>query len=174
MNRYGMSPLTGERYLRPSNVRQVAWLLGLVGACFAAAALGSAFTASSVDGWYQTLAKPSFNPPDSVFAPVWTTLYFLMAIAAWLAWRRVGTTGVRTPLIIFGVQLALNVAWSAVFFGLRSPGAALFVIVTLWCAIVATIVAMGRISRVSALLLAPYLAWVTFASVLNFQVWRLN
>ena len=102
---------------------QVAWLLGLLAACFGAAGLGGAVTATSVGHWYQTLAKPTWSPPDGIFGPVWTVLYFLMAIAAWLVWRR--GDAVVVPMALFGIQLVFNAAWSWLFFGLHSPGAAL-------------------------------------------------
>ena len=133
---------------------QVAWLLGLLAACFGAAGLGGAVTATSVGHWYQTLAKPTWSPPDGIFGPVWTVLYFLMAIAAWLVWRRTGWPGARAPLTWFAVQLVLNVGWSIAFFGLRSPGTAFAGILLLWLAIVATTFSFGSRSAWAAWLLA--------------------
>lgn len=129
---------------------------------------------SGADGRYADLRKPSWNPPNQVFAPVWTTLYLLMAIATWLVWRQAGSAGAGAALTVFVVQLALDVAWSALFFGMRNPGAAFVEIVFLWLAVVVTVAVFRRVSRVAELLLAPYLAWVTFAGVLNFAIWRLN
>ncbi|MCP5111321.1 MAG: tryptophan-rich sensory protein [bacterium] len=140
--------------------------------CFAASGIGSLFTAASVSTWYQALERPAWNPPDWVFGPVWSALYLSMAIAARLVWRRRERTA--RPLLIFGVQLFLNVLWSALFFGLRSPGTAFVGILLLWAAILATIQAFARISRPAGWLLIPYLLWVTFAAALNFSIWRLN
>lgn len=147
-------------------------LLASLAACFAAAALGGALTATSVGGWYQSLATPSWTPADWVFGPVWTALYAAMAVAAWLVWRSWGRYD--TALLIFTVQLGLNVLWSALFFGLQSPGAALVEIVILWLAIAATVVAFWRRSRLAAALMVPYLAWVGYAAALNLALWRLN
>lgn len=158
----------------PSLAWQIVSLVGFVFVCFAAAAIGGSLTASSVGGWYQTLAKPALTPPDWVFGPVWTTLYLMMAVAAWLVWRRGGWQSQRGPLVLFFIHLAINVAWSGVFFGLQSPGAGFAVIVLLWLAIVATAATFWRHSRAAALLLVPYLTWVSFASYLNLAIWRLN
>lgn len=149
-------------------------LVLFVTVCFAAAAIGGALTAQSVGGWYQTLAKPAWNPPDWVFGPVWTLLYFLMGVAAWLVWRRSGWTEARWALLLFGVQLALNVIWSGLFFAAQAPGWAFAELLVLWIAIAATLAAFARRSRVAAALMAPYLAWTTFAAALNFAIWRLN
>lgn len=159
---------------RPSWMRQVAWLVGLLVFCFVAAGIGGAATTTSVGGWYQTLAKPNWNPPDWIFGPVWSVLYFLMALAAWWVWRQSGWPAAIAPLGWFAVQLALNVGWSVVFFGLRSPGAALTEILVLWIAIVVTAVSFARRSVVAAWLLVPYLVWTSFAVVLNAAIWRLN
>jgi tryptophan-rich sensory protein len=152
-------------------------LLGLgtfVGVCLGVAALGSALTATSLRDWYQELEKPAWNPPDRVFGPVWTTLYLMIAVAGWLVWRRAPWAEVRGPLGVYGLQLGLNLAWSGLFFGLRSPGLGVAGIVALWAAIVATVVAFSRRSRIATVLMLPYLAWVTFASWLNYTIWRLN
>ena len=159
---------------RPTVVRQAAWLIGFIAVCFTAAGLGAAITATSVGGWYQTLAKPSWSPPDWLFGPVWTALYFLMAVAAWLVWRRGGWTSARGPLGLFGLQLSLNVGWSAIFFGLHSPGFAFLEIVVLWLAIAATATSFRSKSSMAAILLMPYLVWTSFAVVLNLAIWRLN
>lgn len=140
--------------------------------CFTAAAVGGLFT--DTGAWYQALEKPWWNPPDWVFAPVWTVLYLSMAIAAWLVWRRAGFRGGAAALGLFAVQLALNVAWSGIFFGLQSPGYALIEIVVLWAAIAATIAAFHRRSTAAAWLLGPYLVWVSFAAALNGTIWMLN
>jgi benzodiazapine receptor len=155
-----------------SATRQVVGLVLSVLVCFAAAGLGSVWTAKSVGTWYQALEKPSWNPPNWLFGPVWSVLYLLMGIALWLVWRRTGL--VAAPIGIFAVQLVLNAAWSGLFFGLQNPGAAFAEIVVLWVAIVATIVAFWRITPVAGILLLPYIAWVSFAGALNFTIWRLN
>lgn len=124
--------------------------------------------------WYATLVKPTWNPPSWVFGPVWTFLYLSMALAAWLVWRRGGWQAQRRALTLYLVQLALNAAWTPLFFGLKQPGLALVVIVLLLAAILATARAFQSISRPAALLLLPYAAWVGFATVLNFTLWSLN
>ena len=141
----------------------------------AAGAAGALITAPAVATWYTTLNKPALNPPAWVFGPVWTTLYLLMGIAAFLVWRRWGSDPrVKAALAVYLIQLFLNAIWSPVFFGLHAPGAALVVIALLWLAIVATMVKFHPISRAAAYLLIPYLLWVSFASYLNFSIWRLN
>jgi tryptophan-rich sensory protein len=145
-----------------------------IAVCLGAGGLGAIATTPEIDGWYRTLAKPAWNPPDSVFGPVWTTLYVLMAIAAWVVWNQEGGKAAGTPLKLFGVQLALNVAWSWIFFGVHQPGWAFVEIVILWLAILASTVAFFRRSKIAGWLLMPYLAWVSFAAVLNFSIWRLN
>lgn len=147
-------------------------MLGFLAACFGVAALGGLATAPAVTGWYADIAKPSFNPPSWVFGPAWTLLYALMSWSAFLVWRRCGLRS--RPLALFGLQLLLNGLWSPVFFGLARPGAALVVIVLLWLAIAACLVVFWRVSRLAGGLLIPYLAWVSFATVLNAAIWRLN
>ena len=142
--------------------------------CLATAGLGAAWTNLSVGDWYAAIRKPSWNPPNWVFGPVWTALYIGMAVAAWLVWRKNGLADAWLPLLLFGVQLFLNAVWSALFFGMRSPGIAFADIVLLWIAILATIVAFGRVSSLAATLLVPYLAWVSFATALNWSIWRMN
>ena len=124
--------------------------------------------------WYASLAKPPWNPPSFVFAPVWTTLYVLMGIAAWLVWREAGFSGARAALSLFLVQLVLNALWSYLFFGMQKPMFAFFEIIVLWCMILATLVAFWRVRPMAGVLLIPYVCWVSFASVLNYQLWRLN
>jgi len=126
------------------------------------------------DEWYEALNKPTWTPPNWVFGPVWTTLYAMMAVAAWLVWQHGGFVGQRRALTWFVIQLALNAAWTPLFFGLHHLGVALVGIVLLWGAIVMTALAFYRVSCVAAWLLVPYLAWVSFAAVLNFFLWRLN
>jgi len=138
---------------------------------FGAAFIGMLFAPGE---WYEALNKPTWTPPNGVFGPVWTALYAMMAVAAWLVWRQGGFVHQRRALTWFVTQLALNAAWTPLFFGLQRPGIAFVEIVFLWGAIVMTTVAFHRVSRVAAWLLAPYLAWVSFAAVLNFFLWRLN
>lgn len=142
--------------------------------CLAVSAVGSAVTSSSVGTWYQTLAKPAFNPPNWIFAPVWTALYFMMAVAGWRVWRRDGLRQARWALSLFVLQLALNLSWSILFFGLRSIGAALVEIIVLLLAILATTVVFWQRDRVAGMLFVPYAGWVAFAAVLNAALWRLN
>lgn len=142
--------------------------------CLAVSAIGAAATATSVHTWYQTLAKPAFNPPDWLFAPVWSALFFMMAIAGWRVWRRGGVRQARWALTLFALQLALNLAWSIVFFGYRSIGGALAEIAVLLPVILATMIAFWQHDRVAGLLFVPYLGWVAFAAVLNTALWRLN
>lgn len=138
------------------------------------AAIGGAFTARGVRDWYVSLDKPGWNPPSGVFGPVWAVLYFLMAAAAGLVWRRRDAARVTGPLALFAVQLVLNAAWSAVFFAWRKPGLAFLEIILLAAAIFATAWAFWRVSRAASVLLWPYLAWVLFAGALTFTIWRLN
>ena len=150
-------------------------LVGIVVAfalCFAAAAIGGYATSRSLRDWYVELPKPSWNPPNAIFGPVWTVLYALMAIAAWLVWRTRDQGDVGAALVLFAAQLALNVMWSVVFFGLRRPAAAALVIALLWLAIAATIYAFAVHAALAALLLLPYLAWVSFATALNVAIAR--
>lgn len=132
-------------------------------------------TADSVRTWYQELAKPAFNPPDRVFGPVWTALYVSMGVAAFFVWRSgPDQRGVRLALAWFAAQLIANGAWSLIFFGMRNPGLALVEIVVLLGMIVVTTRLFWRRSRVAGALMVPYAAWVSFATILNFSIWRLN
>ena len=141
--------------------------------CLGAGGLGSFFTASSVRDWYPKLRKPAGTPPSWIFGPVWTTLYLLMAVSAWLVWREYGR-GALPAFLIFFAQLALNIAWSGIFFGSRMPGVAFVEIVILWLAILFTIFVFYFLVPLAALLLVPYVLWVTYASYLNWGIWRLN
>ena len=149
-------------------------LVWFVVLCLAVAAAGGAVTATSVTTWYAGLAKPSFNPPDSVFGPVWTTLYLMIAVAGHRLWRARGAAGRTRALVLWFAQLAVNCAWSFFFFGAHRPDLALVDIVALLVLIVAGIVAFARVDRVAAWLFVPYLAWVSFAAVLNAAIWHLN
>jgi len=138
---------------------------------FAAAWVGSRYMPGA---WYVSLAKPAWTPPDAVFAPVWTALYALMAVAAWLVWRRAGLKGAGVALALFVLQLVLNALWSYLFFGLHRADIAFFDIVALWFTILAVLVLFWREDRRAGALMTPYLVWVGFASCLNFALWRLN
>ena len=146
----------------------------LVIACEGVGIVGAGFTAPAIADWYRSLERPSWTPPDWLFGPVWIALYALMAVTAWLVWRQGRVPGVWTAGALFGVQLALNAIWTPIFFGLRQPGWALLDILLLWAAILLTLVAFARVRPLAAGLLAPYLAWVTYAGALNFALWRLN
>ena len=137
--------------------------------------IGSVFTIRSIPTWYATLMKPDLSPPGWIFAPVWTALYVLMGIAAFLVWRKgLEHKGVKAALIVFGIQLFLNTIWSIIFFGLQNPFWAFIDIIALWLAIIANIIYFRRISYTCAFLLLPYLIWVSFASYLNYSIWTLN
>ncbi|NIL96830.1 MAG: tryptophan-rich sensory protein [Planctomycetales bacterium] len=151
-----------------------AGLLVAILICFAAAGFGGLVTTPQIPHWYAQLAKPDWTPPDWVFGPVWTLLYLMMAVAAWLVWRRRGWAGAKLPLALFGVQLGLNSLWSVLFFGLQRPGLAAIEIVILWAAILATTVAFWPRSRWAGGLMVPYLVWVTFALALNVVIWQMN
>jgi len=142
-----------------------------LGLALAAGWIGSRFMPGE---WYASLAKPAWNPPNAVFAPVWTVLYLFMGVAAWLVWRKAGFSGATVPLALFLLQLALNSLWSYLFFGLQQPMLAFFEIVVLWIAILATTLGFWKVTPAAGVLLVPYLCWVAFAAALNLQLWRLN
>lgn len=139
--------------------------------CLVVGGSGAAFPPGE---WYRQLAKPPFNPPAWVFGPVWTLLYILMGVSAWLVWLRPGLPAARIPLLLFAAQMALNGAWSWIFFGGHQVGLALIDILLLWAAIAATLISFWRIRRPAAALLIPYLLWVSFATYLNAALWYLN
>lgn len=157
-----------------TTARSIVALAVFLALSFAASAIGGLFTYPAIPGWYQGLEKPSWTPPDAVFGPVWTVLYIFMAVAAWLVWKRGGWTAQRGPLTLWGVQLVLNSLWSILFFGMRNPALGLVEIVILWLAILATLIAFWKVSRLAGGLLIPYLAWVSYASALNYSILRLN
>ncbi|HET9536526.1 MAG TPA: TspO/MBR family protein [Mesorhizobium sp.] len=152
-------------------ISSVLVLLGFIAACFLAALTGAMFRPGD---WYERLTKPSWRPPNQLFAPVWSVLYLMIAVSGWLIWRETGFVGATLPLAIYALQLVLNAAWTPLFFGLHRIDLGFFDIVLVWLSIVATIVLFYPIHSVAAMLLLPYLAWVTFAAALNFAVWRLN
>ncbi|GAB3907274.1 TspO/MBR family protein [Mucilaginibacter boryungensis] len=139
------------------------------------AAVASYFTIKEIPGWYSTLHKPSFNPPNQLFGPVWTVLYILIAIAAYLVWRhRAESDSYHTARLIYFVQLLLNFSWSIVFFGQHQILWALVVIILLWLSILANMYYFSKFSRIACWLLLPYLLWVSFATTLNFSIYLLN
>jgi tryptophan-rich sensory protein len=137
----------------------------------ATASSGAVFTP---DAWYRAMNKPRWTPADWVFPTVWTPIYVLIAASGWLVWREAGVAGAALPLAVYLIQLALNAGWSAIFFGLKKPGLAFAEVLGLWLSIALNIALFWPISTTAALLLVPYLVWVTIASALNFQVWRMN
>jgi tryptophan-rich sensory protein len=157
-----------------SRALDAAGLALFVALCLAIGAIGAAVTSTSVEDWYEGLGKPSFTPPNEVFAPVWTVLYVLMGVAAWRVWRSGDADTVRGPLTLFILQLALNLGWVVVFFGLQKIGSAVATIVVLDVAILVTTLSFRTVDRIAALLMMPYCAWAAFATVLNVAIWRLN
>ncbi len=147
----------------------IAWLL----TCFAAAAAG-ALASRNAREFYAGLVKPSWAPPGWLFGPVWTVLYLMMGVAAWLVWREAGWSGASGALYLFIVQLVCNAAWSWVFFAWRRGALAFADIVLLLCLVAATHLAFAHVNRPAAVLLLPYLAWVAFATALTFAIWRAN
>ena len=152
-------------------MRQWIVLAGFIGLCLAVGIIAGLVTAPAVIEWYPTLAKPSWTPPSWLFAPAWTVLYILMAVAAWLVWK---AGNAKAALILFFGQLLLNLAWSVLFFGARSPGFGLIDVTAMWLAIAATIFAFAFRSRLAAFLMVPYLCWVSFAAALNASIFMLN
>ena len=157
------------------SVKDILGLAVSVVICQLAGVVGGLVTASSVDTWYAALIKPSFNPPNWIFSPVWITLYGLMGIALFLVYKKgLGVAGVKAALILFFVQLIANSLWSVLFFGLKLPLIAFLEIVVLWLLIFVTMIKFFKLSKPAGVLLLPYLLWVSFASVLNFFLWSLN
>jgi benzodiazapine receptor len=151
-----------------STLRNALALAGFVLITFCAPLLSVGFMPGT---WYAALMKPAWNPPSWIFGPAWTLLYTLMAVAAWLVWKRVGFS---RPLAFYFVQLALNAAWTPIFFGAHQLGWALVEIILLWVMISLTLLSFRRVTPTAGWLFVPYLAWVSFATVLNFTLWRLN
>ena len=144
-------------------------------ACLAVGGISGYLTTSEITTWYATLHKPSFNPPNYLFAPVWTTLYILMAISFWLIWKSDTSKDLKNKaMLFFCIQLALNFFWSIIFFNLHQPGYAFAEIILMWIFIFLSMYAFHPISKTAAYLLIPYLCWVSFAAVLNYSIWQLN
>jgi benzodiazapine receptor len=155
----------------PGPARSVLALLAWLALSLTVAAMGGLFPPGE---WYAALRKPAWNPPGWIFGPVWAALYLAMAVAAWLVWKRGGFRGQRKALSLFLLQLLFNALWSPLFFGLRSPALALVNILFLWLALLGTIVAFWTARPIAGAMLLPYLAWVSFATALNFALWHLN
>ncbi|QGJ70601.1 Hypothetical protein PBC10988_22980 [Planctomycetales bacterium 10988] len=175
----GMLQGIAERALTPERRKLAVWqkwagLAFFLLITFGAAALGSMVTLPKIEGWYQSLAKPTWTPPSELFGPVWTVLYILMACSAWIVWKKFGWRRAFPSLTCYGIQLTLNALWSLIFFGWQNPGLALFEILCLWLAILITAFLFWKRSAAAGALLMPYLAWVTFAAALNFEIWRIN
>lgn len=156
-----------------STSKQVLGLVGWLGITFIAATIGGAASINA-STFYGQLVLPEWAPPGWLFGPVWTVLYAMMGVAAWLVWRVDGFGAAQTALMLFVVQLALNALWSWLFFGWRRGGLAFAEIILLWILIAMTLIAFWRIRALAGALLLPYLLWVSFASVLNYVVWQLN
>ena len=154
--------------------RQALGLIVSIIVCLGVAGLGGLVTDPRVFDWYAQLAKPKWTPPDWVFGPVWTVLYICMAVSVWLIWRQGGSVTAKVPMALFVAQLVLNSLWSILFFGFQQPGIAAIEIVLMWAAILTTIVVFWNRSTSASLLLVPYLAWVTFAVLLNWTIWQMN
>jgi len=160
--------------MQQTAMREWLMLIPFAGGCLVAGSIIGGITSTSVEGWFLTIQLPSFQPPNIAFPIAWTILYLLMGTAAWLVWRRHRFSGARSALTLFGVQLVLNLCWTPVFFGAQAILGGLILIVVIWIAVLATMVAFWRKSAVAGLLFVPYLAWVSFATVLNFSIWQLN
>jgi benzodiazapine receptor len=168
-------PIEANRRPLAARAHSVIGLVGFLAACFLVAGVSSTFSVAAIPHWYAALNKPWFNPPNAIFGPVWTLLYALMAIAAWLVWKAPGKSALRTAALrIFWLQLFLNFAWSWIFFHQHQLAGALLEIAVLWLAILAATILFLRVTRLAAWLMLPYLGWVAFAAVLNFAIWRLN
>ncbi|MDF2115097.1 tryptophan-rich sensory protein [Roseiarcaceae bacterium H3SJ34-1] len=166
------NPMANQITARKSNGRYAA-LIAYLALSLAVSAIGGFVTAASVGTWYPTLQKPPFNPPNWIFGPVWTILYLLMAIAGWRVWlQRKGVFD--RPNALYGFQLALNLLWSILFFGLHAIGWALAEVAVLLAVIIATTLIFWRIDRTAGVLFLPYVAWVAFACLLNASIWWLN
>jgi benzodiazapine receptor len=161
--------------MNKSHLSDIWRLILSISICQIAGFIGSIFTTPQIPTWYASLKKPVFNPPNWIFGPVWITLFVLMGISLFLFWREgTSTPHLKAGLPIFALQLALNVLWSVVFFGLKSPLGGLIVIAALWIAILATIIQFSKVSEIASMLLIPYIMWVSFAAILNFMLYHMN
>jgi benzodiazapine receptor len=162
--------------LEKIKMNKITRILTVVVTCLAIGYFSGIVTRSSIETWYPTLVKPSFNPPNWVFAPVWSMLYIMMGLAAGLVWDRMESERevVRKALILFAFQLALNALWSYLFFGLMNPMLAGLEVIILWLVIYETYMQFSKINTIAGYLMLPYLLWVSFATVLNASIWWLN
>ncbi len=142
--------------------------------CQSAGFLSSLFTTPAISGWYAGLEKPTFNPPNWIFSPVWIFLYLLMGVILYILWQNLPKVEAKIALAFFVVQLALNILWSVIFFGFKLPAVAFIEIIILWIFILLTMIKSAKVSKAAVYLLLPYILWVNFAAVLNFFLWRLN
>ena len=157
------------------SIKDILKLIGSIIICQLAGFIGSLFTTPAIPTWYKTLTKPAFNPPNSIFSPIWITLFLLMGISLFLVWQKnLKDRKVKIALLFFTVQLVLNILWSVLFFGLKSPLLAFIEIIILWFAILLTILKFFKVSKPAGALLLPYILWVSFAAFLNFFLWNLN
>ena len=158
-----------------SDKKNILWLFFFISLCLIFGnGLGGYFTFISVETWYQTLNKPSFNPPDWVFGPVWTTLYILMGISVWLVWKRKPSADRTIGIRIFWVQLFFNILWTYIFFGIQKIGLSFLEIIFLIFLIFSNIIYFLKIDKIAGYLLIPYLIWVLYASILTYNIWILN
>ena len=166
--------MAADEFVRRQGVRSGMALAGFLALCLFVSALGGWVTSTSVGSWYQTLDKPSFNPPDWLFAPVWTALYIMIAFAGWRIWRKAGFDRARAAFIAYFTQLGLNLLWSFLFFGAQNAALALGEILLLLAAIIVTALLFARIDKIAAFLFVPYATWVAFATLLNASIVVLN
>lgn len=159
---------------RTNHRTRVFALIAFMVLCLIISAFGGAVTATSVNDWYAALNKPFFNPPDWLFAPVWTVIYFMIAFSGWRVWLKTGIANAKGPFGLYAAQLALNLAWSFMFFGAQSPILGLIDVVILLAVIIANMIAFWKIDRLAGILLVPYALWVAFATLLNAAIWHLN
>lgn len=156
-------------------IKNIVAIIVFILICQLAGFIGSFFTSPAIPVWYASLSKPIFTPPSWIFAPAWVTLYLLMGISAYLVWSKgIKKKKVKIALSVFGIQLILNICWSLIFFGLHAILFAFIEIILLWCAILLTIIKFNKLSKSAALLLIPYILWVSFAAVLNLAILLLN
>ncbi len=158
------------------NLKNLGRLLSSILLCSMAGFLGSIFTTPQINSWYTTLIKPDWNPPNSWFGPVWTLLFILMGVALYYIWEELSSKrkAAKAAMFIFYIQLVANILWSALFFGLNNPGLGFIWIIILWLLILVTIVKFWQVKKIAALILLPYLFWVSFAAYLNYTIWQLN
>jgi translocator protein len=168
-----LSPLNSKRP-QPTVFHLWLGLFAFLVVCFGVGIWTGLITFMNIDIWYRTLNKPSWTPPNTVFGPVWNVIYMLMAIAGWMVWARMGFAGLRTEVILFVVQLALNPLWTYVFFCIHRPDLSLIIAVLLWLTVAAMAALFWRVRKMAGYLLFPYLGWLAFAIALNFAIWRMN